>query len=102
MSHPEKYPTDLTDAQWAAVQPLIPPPLGGGRKREVDLRAVVNALRYLSATQCSWRKLPTHFPNRSTVRHYYDIWRESGVWQRITATLDEQEASPESADSPLS
>jgi transposase len=81
------YPTDLTDAQWAAVEPLIPPPAPRGRKREADLRQVVNAIRYLQAIGCKWRCLPTRFPNPSTVRHYYDTWRHGGLWERIESVL---------------
>jgi transposase len=93
----EANPSDLTDAQWAAVEPLIPPPAVGGRKREVDMRAVVNAVRYLMATRCGWRGLPDSFPHRSTVRHYYDAWRASGVWERIEAAVcrvADSESSP--------
>jgi putative transposase len=83
----ESFPSDLTDDQWAAVEPLIPPPAAGGRKRQVNPREVVNAIRYLRATNCGWRKLPNIFPNRSTVRHYYDAWRERGVWEEIESAL---------------
>lgn len=79
---------DLTNAQWAAIAPLLPPPKHGGRKREVDLRAVVNAIRYLRATGCGWRQLPERFPRPSTVRHYYDRWRREGVWQRVEVLLE--------------
>ena len=96
----EPHPSDLTDDQWAAVEPLIPPPVAGGRKREVNLREVVNAIRYLRATNCGWRGPPSGFPNRSTVRHYSDAWRESGVWEEIekaVALAGEAANSPECA-----
>jgi putative transposase len=93
----DAQPTDLTDDQWRAVEPLIPPPAGGGRKREVDVREVVNAIRYLRATTCGWRGLPAGFPNRSTVRHYSDGWQHSGVWERIEKVLG---AGGESATCP--
>lgn len=83
----EHYATDLTDEQWLVLEPLIPPPAAGGRKREVDLREVVNAVRHLLATDCGWRELPDCFPNRSTVRHYYDAWRQSGLWERIEVAV---------------
>jgi putative transposase len=95
----ESYPSDLTDAQWRAVEPLIPPPSSGGRKREVDMREVVNAIRYLHATNCGWRCLPAEFPNRSTVRHYYDVWRAAGVWKEIEAAMASA-SPPASADCP--
>lgn len=81
------YPSDLTDGQWLAIEPLIPLPQRGGRKREVNLREVVNAIRHLLGSRCGWRGLPAGFPNRSTVRHYFDTWREAGVWTRIEAAL---------------
>ncbi len=83
----EPYPSDLTDAQWRAVEPLIPPQASGGRKREVDMREVVNSIRYLQAAGCKWRGLPEEFPNRSTVRHYFDAWRQSGLWAQIEAAI---------------
>jgi putative transposase len=83
--HP--FPTDLSDAQWAVIAPLLPPPGKGGRRRRVDLREVVNAIRFLLAHGCGWRNLPDCFPNRSTVRHYFDTWRKSDVWDRVEAAL---------------
>ncbi|HJZ55685.1 MAG TPA: transposase [Gemmataceae bacterium] len=98
----EQYPSDLTDEQWRAVEPLIPRPAPGGRKREVEMREVVNAIRYLLATNCSWRELPAVFPNRSTVRYYYDAWRQAGVWERIEETARSTAAgcSPDNPDYP--
>lgn len=83
----EPYPSDLTDTQWNSIARLIPPPEQGGRRRETDMREVVNAIRHLLTTTCGWRKLPDCFPNRSTVRHYYDTWREAEIWQQIEATI---------------
>ena len=51
------------------------------------MRVVVNAVRYLLATRCGWLSLPASFPHRSTVRHYYDVWRQSGVWTRIETAI---------------
>jgi putative transposase len=65
------YPTDLTDAQWALIAPLIPPLKPGGRPREVDVREVVNALFYLTRRGCAWRLLPHDFPPWSTVHDDY-------------------------------
>lgn len=98
---PDAFPFDLTDDEWAAVEPLIPVPGAGGRKRRAGMRDVVNAIRYLPATQCGWRKLPARFPNRSTVRHYYDVWREAGIWDRIVATLHPTSPSPDSPVAPV-
>jgi transposase len=97
----EAYPSDLTDSPWAAVEPLIPPPAAGGRKREADMREIVDAIRHLRAMKCGWRGLPAGFPNRSTVRYYYDAWREAGVWDKIDASLATTTAGPEAPDCPV-
>jgi putative transposase len=64
------YSTDLTDAQWARIAPLIPPAIPGGRRRTVNVREVVNAILYLLRTGCQWRNLPHDFQPWGTV-HYY-------------------------------
>ncbi len=66
-----RYPSDLTDAEWALIEPLIPPAKRGGRRRSVDLREVVQGLLYVLETGCQWRHLPTDFPPRSTVWEYF-------------------------------
>jgi putative transposase len=81
------YPTDLTDAQWALIAPLIPPPKHGGRPREVNMREVVNAIFYLTRSGCAWRLLPHDFPPWSTVHDYYRHWRLDGTWARMHDTL---------------
>jgi transposase len=88
----------LTDVEWGAVEPLIPPPAHGGRRRETDMREVVNAIQYVLATGCGWRGLPRAFPNRSTVRHYYDAWRTVGLWERIVNAI--RAAAADAAKSP--
>ena len=62
-----RYPSDLTDAEWALAEPLLPPAKRGGRPRTVDLREVLNGIFYVLATGCQWRALPTDLPPRSTV-----------------------------------
>lgn len=84
------YPSNLTDAQWARLAPLLPPPCRRGRPREVDLRAVVNALFYLLRTGCQWRYLPREFPHWCTVRRYFDLWTRSGLWVQLNDTLREE------------
>ncbi len=69
-----KYPSDLTDEQWALIEPLIPV-YPGGRPRKTPLRQVVNAVFYLVRTGCQWRFLPKDFPPKSTVWRYFDEWR---------------------------
>jgi putative transposase len=61
------YPSDLTDAQWEVVAPLLPPPCHSGRTRTIDRRELLNALFYLDKTGCQWRALPHDFPNYHTV-----------------------------------
>lgn len=62
-----RYPSDLTDEEWALIEPLIPPGKTGGGKRRVDLREVVNGLMYVLSTGCQWRAIPKDLPPKSTV-----------------------------------
>jgi len=84
------YPSDLTDAQWQVIEPMIPPERWGGRTREVAMREVVNGMLYLNRTGCQWRAIPHDLPNKSTVRHYYDRFRNDGTWQQIHDALRER------------
>jgi transposase len=99
-----RYPSDLTDEEWAVVAPLIPPPRPGGGKRRTDMRAVVNGLMYILSTGCQWRYLPKDFPPRSTVYNYFVWWQCDRVLDRIHHALyvecrerAEREASPTAA-----
>jgi len=85
-----RYPSDLTDQQWALVQPLIPAPPGGGRPVKTDLRDVVDAVLYLLRTGCQWRYLPNDFPPKSTVWRYFGAWRRDGTLARIHDALREK------------
>ena len=78
-----RYPSDVTDEEWALIAPLIPPARRGGNKRTVDLRAVVNGLMYVLSTGGQWRALPEDFPPRSTVYGYFDLWDYDGTLLRI-------------------
>jgi transposase len=82
-----RYPSDLTDAEWAIVAPMIPAPRRGGRPRETDMREVMNAVRYVLRTGCQWRELPKDFPPRSTVYGYFWEWSRYGVLDRIHHAL---------------
>jgi putative transposase len=86
---PRCYDTDLTDDQWALLAPLLPRPARTGRPR-ADLRAVVNAVLYLTRTGCQWRLLPKDFPPWSTVHTHYRRWRRDGTWARINDALRPQ------------
>ena len=83
------YPSDLTDAQWQIIEPLLPPPKPGGRSRTTNLREVVNAVFYLSRSGCSWRMLPHEFPAWGTVHYYARCWRRDGTWERVMNALRE-------------
>ncbi len=84
------YPSDLTDAQWALIAPLLPPAQARGRPRTTDVREVVNAVIYLTRAGCAWRMLPHDFPPGITVYAYTQRWRRAGVWERLTEILREQ------------
>jgi putative transposase len=80
------YPSDLTDAQWAIIKPLIPSP-GVGRPRTNDLREILNAIFYLNRSGCQWDMLPHDLPAKSTVYDYFAQWRDDGTWQKIMDAL---------------
>lgn len=74
-----RYPSDLTDPQWAVIEPLLQPEEGPGRPTEVDLREVVNTLLYMKQTGCPWRYIPHDLLPRSTVYYYYEKWTLEGT-----------------------
>lgn len=80
------YPSDLTDAEWAILEPLIPPEKPGGRPREVDMRARLNAILYVLRSGCAWRMIPHEYPPKSTVSAYFARFRDEGVWEQIMTT----------------
>jgi putative transposase len=84
------YPSDLTDQQWAILEPLVPPAKPGGHPRTTDMREVINAILYLDRTGGQWRALPHDFPPWSTVWTYFRTWRNDGTWLRIHTTLRER------------
>ncbi len=100
----QRYPSDLTDAEWALVEPFIPPAKRGGRKRTVDVREVLNGIFYILATGCQWRALPKDLPPRSTVYDYLSLWTWDGTLRRLHHALfvqareqEGREASPTAA-----
>jgi transposase len=82
-----RYPSDLTDEEWALVAPLIPPAKRGGNKRHINTREVVNGLMYVLSTGCQWRAIPKDLPPRSTVYDYFDLWSWDGTLDRIHHSL---------------
>ena len=82
-----RYPSDLSDAEWALVEPLIPPAKRGGRPRKVNVREVLNAIFYVLSTGCQWAALPRDLPPRSTVWDYLDLWDWDGTISRIHHVL---------------
>ena len=83
------YPSDLTDAQWAIIEPLIPVNRVG-RPRKVDMREVVNAIFYLNRAGCQWDMLPHDLLPKSTVSDSFAQWRNDGTWQGIMDALRQQ------------
>ena len=99
-----RYPSDLTDTEWAHVAALIPPARRGGNRRTVDVREIVNGQLYVLSTGCQWRAIPKDLPPRSTVYDYFDFWDWDGTLERIHEALyvtcreqGSREASPTAA-----
>ncbi len=89
----KKYPSDLTDEQWAIVGPMIPPAKQsprGGRPREVDMREVLNTIFSLNRSGCQWDMLPHDVLPKSTVYDYFVQWRDDGTWAKLVQALREQ------------
>ncbi|MEX5637295.1 IS5 family transposase [Parafrankia sp. FMc2] len=85
------YPTDLSDAEWELIAPLIPAPKPGGRPPAHERREIVNALAYWIRAGCAWRLLPHDLPPWQTVYHYWCLWRVEGRWEQILAGLRERD-----------
>ena len=99
-----RYPSDLTDEEWALVRPQIPRAKRGGNKRSVDERAVMHGLIYVLSTGCQWRAIPKDLPPRGTVNHSFCRWQHDGTLDRLHHALDvpcreqaDREASPTAA-----
>jgi len=99
-----RYDSDMTDEEWALAAPLIPPAKRGGRRREVDVREVLNAIFYILWTGCQWKALPKDLPPKSTVHDYLELWNWDGTLERIHHALyvavrerEGREASPSAA-----
>src|SRR5437868_2224919 len=95
----QPYPSDITDEQWALIEPHIPV-YPDGRPRTTDLRDVVHAIFYILRTGCQWRYLPRDFPPRSTVWRYFDEWRHNGTLDAIHDLLRKRVRTQEKPYSP--
>ena len=100
----EAYPSDVSDQEWAILEPLIPAAKPGGKPRTTDMREVLNAIFYVNKSGGQWRMLPHEFPKWQTVYYYYNTWRKGGLWGQWNALLRERvrkaagrEASPSAA-----
>src|SRR6266481_6073141 len=82
-----RYPSDLTGAEWAIVEPMVPPAKQGGRKRTIDVREILNGIFYVLWTGCQWQALPKDLPPKSTVWAYFDLWTWDGTLERIHHAL---------------
>ena len=93
MTSRKPYPSDLTDEQWAVLEPVIPPACQsekGGRPRVVAMREIINAILYLNRSGCQWDMLPHDLPPKSTVYEYFSQWRDDGTWTKFLTALRTQ------------
>jgi putative transposase len=81
------YATDLTDAEWQKIEPLLPAAKTGGRPRVHPVREILNAIFYILRAGCTWRLLPHDLPPWQTVYHYFRLWRKDGTWEQIHDAL---------------
>jgi transposase len=84
---PRPYPSDLTDAEWHLIAPLLPVASNIGHPRDVELREVVEAIFYVQREGCTWRALPDDFPAWQTVYGYLRLWQKLGIWQQVHDAL---------------
>jgi len=98
VSPPRLYPTDLSDAEWMILEPLIPAAKSGGRPPKWTRRQILDGIFYLVRSGCHWRLLPREFPPWKTVYHYFRAWRIDGTWERLNTILRERERSRQGRD----
>src|SRR3954449_10090515 len=82
-----RYGSDLTDAEWAILEPLLPPPCACGRKRKWPMRRIVEAIFFIMRAGCAWDMLPDGFPPFLTVYRWFARFRDDGTWERINHHL---------------
>ena len=81
------YGSDLSDAEWEKLAPFLERTETRGRRRVVEMRSVVNGLRYQARTGCQWRMIPHEYEHWSVIRYYFDRWRHDGTWERVNRAL---------------
>ena len=89
-SHRRPYATDLTDAQWEILAPLIPEASPNATQETIPRREIVNGVFYVLRTGCAWRHMPHDLPNGLTVYHYFRQWKLQGVWEQAMTALRKQ------------
>lgn len=82
-SNRRSYSTDLSNAEWQILEPLLPPEKQGGRHRKYPMREVINAIQYILRGGCAWRLMPHNLPHWRTVYEYFRQWKKDGTWRRI-------------------
>lgn len=87
MSERKPYPSDVSDAEWKILEPLLPQPCQRGRALTYQRREILNAIFYLLRSGCAWRMLPHDFPSYKIVSHYFYTWRDDGSWQKLHDAL---------------
>jgi transposase len=86
----KRYPSDLTDNQWALLEPLIPQASTEGRPAILERREIVNGILYVLCSGCSWRMVPHDLPNWNTLYSYFRDWKHDGTWERVQTRLRQQ------------
>ncbi len=84
------YPSDLSDAEWELLKPLLPTPRGFGHPVEVSFREILNGIFYVQRTGCQWEMLPHDLPPYTTVYGYFHKWQRKGIWQFLHDQIREQ------------
>jgi putative transposase len=98
MTRPDPYPSDLSDAEWAIVEPLLPPPAKDGRNEVHPRREIVNAILYVAHNGCTWRALPKDFPPWTTVYGMFARWHDKGVTGALHDALRDRLRTVEGRD----
>jgi putative transposase len=82
------YPSDLTDREWAILEPLMPPPCEEGVERKYEWREILNGIFYVLRAGCAWRMMPHDLPDWQSVYGYFNTWRKDGTWERWNQLLN--------------